>query len=329
MKTKMAEFRKDHEELLEKRRQRLVELLTTEEKQYEQEFFANLETPEQVREKMAKRLHELRSKREEMRKAEVDQRLEKRFKKSADELRMLDSKFVAASTKLDQEQQMIEKVKRRDDQMQEELLYAKLWEADAAQKERREIEEAEARKKQVAERMKMLNWQKETRDAERVAQARREREEKSMLKTQWKQEDLRAKALDEEKRKQMRDLNQELIEHNALENGLKGKIVTIEKEKDKAMISQIVEESRKLAELEQEMKLKRLAEAKETLRTIDNRAELQRQEEQMIERLAEEERKKQMALEDERFMREQNARITLLKDVYSDRAKAVETKRKL
>jgi DNA-binding helix-hairpin-helix protein with protein kinase domain len=103
--------------MLDMRRAKLVDLLTQEEKLYEKEFFANLETPEQVREKMAKRLQDLRSKREEARKAEVDRKMEARFKQSADELRKVDSQFLAANTKLDQEQQMLEKVKRREEEM--------------------------------------------------------------------------------------------------------------------------------------------------------------------------------------------------------------------
>ena len=43
---------------------RLAQLLEAEDKMYEQEFMANLETPEQVREKMAQRLFELKNKRE-------------------------------------------------------------------------------------------------------------------------------------------------------------------------------------------------------------------------------------------------------------------------
>ncbi len=52
---------------------------------YEEEFMANLETPEQVRYKMAERLNELKHKREEERVDEVNRRLEQRFK---------DSKFI-------------------------------------------------------------------------------------------------------------------------------------------------------------------------------------------------------------------------------------------
>jgi len=118
VKKKVEEFKKQHEQQLELRRQRLVELLTEEEKKYEQEFFANLETPEQVREKMAKRLHELRSKREQERKDEVDRKLDVRFKKAADDLRKLDAQFIATSTKLDQEQQMLEKVARKQAEME-------------------------------------------------------------------------------------------------------------------------------------------------------------------------------------------------------------------
>ena len=118
----MSELKQQHEEMLEQRRQKLVALLTEEEKQYEQEFFANQETPEQVREKMAKRLQELRTKREQKRKDEVQKRLDIRFEKSADELRKLDSQFQAVNTKLDQEQQMLEKVRRREEEMQGSFL---------------------------------------------------------------------------------------------------------------------------------------------------------------------------------------------------------------
>jgi Spy/CpxP family protein refolding chaperone len=55
---------------------RLAQLLDAEDRMYEQEFMANLETPEQVREKMAQRLQELKEKRESERQDEVQRRLE-------------------------------------------------------------------------------------------------------------------------------------------------------------------------------------------------------------------------------------------------------------
>jgi ElaB/YqjD/DUF883 family membrane-anchored ribosome-binding protein len=60
----------------------LKQLLDAEDQVYEQEFMANLETPEQVREKMAQRLEELKLRREQERQDEVNKRLEQRFKDS-------------------------------------------------------------------------------------------------------------------------------------------------------------------------------------------------------------------------------------------------------
>jgi len=49
---------------LEQRKMRLAELLAAEDRIYEKEFNENLETPEQVREKMFQRLQTLKGKRE-------------------------------------------------------------------------------------------------------------------------------------------------------------------------------------------------------------------------------------------------------------------------
>lgn len=340
VKKKVEEFKKQHEQQLELRRQRLVELLTEEEKKYEQEFFANLETPEQVREKMAKRLHELRSKREQERKDEVDRKLDVRFKKAADDLRKLDAQFIATSTKLDQEQQMLEKVARKQAEMEgiyitlysillEEVLYSQLWQTNLLQKQKRELEEVQERKRQIEERMKVLDWQKETREKQKQEGVRNTKKEKEMLKQQWKEEDQRAKAENEQKLQRMRELNLELIKHNELEKELKDKMAALEKERDKAMVNEIVEINKKQAEMENSLRDKRMTETKETLKVIGNKAEIQKQEEHLIEKLAEEERKRQMEREDEKWKKEQDAKVALLKDVYEDRAKAIEYKSKL
>jgi len=61
---------------LEARKARLAALLAAEDQMYEREFHDNLETPEQVREKMFERLQELKGLRENERKSEVDRRLD-------------------------------------------------------------------------------------------------------------------------------------------------------------------------------------------------------------------------------------------------------------
>lgn len=90
---------------------------------------ANLETPEQVREKMAERLWELKKQREQERKETVDRLNEKRFKESktkfklifaaADELRKEGSKFYTQHCQIEREQQLIEKRQKMEEEIRE------------------------------------------------------------------------------------------------------------------------------------------------------------------------------------------------------------------
>jgi hypothetical protein len=63
----MEDMRKRHESNLADRKQKLAALLAQEDQLYEQEFLASLETPEQVRAKMAERLSTLKESREQER----------------------------------------------------------------------------------------------------------------------------------------------------------------------------------------------------------------------------------------------------------------------
>lgn len=96
VRSRLADLKHRQESNLEERRHRyklpfkliyrLRALLEAEDKVYEEEFMANLETPEQVRQKMAERLNELKNKREDERVDEVNRRLEQRFKDSKDSI---------------------------------------------------------------------------------------------------------------------------------------------------------------------------------------------------------------------------------------------------
>jgi hypothetical protein len=65
-------------EALESRRERLAELFQLDDIQYQKELKDLEETPEQVRRKMAERLHQLQDKRREEQNHEVQHRLQKR-----------------------------------------------------------------------------------------------------------------------------------------------------------------------------------------------------------------------------------------------------------
>ncbi len=138
-------------------------MLQEEDQMYEYEFMANLETPEQVRDKMAQRCFELKMKREQERKEEVQRLLERRFKENTDELRKEGSKFQTQHCQLEREQQLREKQMKMEQEITEEQLYAQLWKLDEMKKQERERLEKIEKQKQIHETQNILDWQRDTR----------------------------------------------------------------------------------------------------------------------------------------------------------------------
>ena len=109
-------------------------MLEFEEELYRKEIIAKQETPEQVRKKMEARLIDLKTARENERKELVRKLQEKRFYESADELRKNDSEAFAIACYLEQENQMLDKLKRRDQERMEEEIYVKMNNYDIIKK---------------------------------------------------------------------------------------------------------------------------------------------------------------------------------------------------
>ena len=152
---------------LEERRARLAALLEAEDRMYEKEFNDNLETPEQVREKMFERLQELKGAREAERQKEVQQRLDMRFKTANDDLRKEDAQFYNFGTAIEREKQLIDKRRQHEQKMLEEQVYSQLWQLDMQKKIEREHQEQAEKRQKIADTMAVLEWQKQTRDLQR------------------------------------------------------------------------------------------------------------------------------------------------------------------
>lgn len=152
---------------LQSRKAKLAVLLQQEDQGYEKEFMDNLETPQQVRQKMAERLTFLKDKRETERCDQVNQALERKFKMETDELRKEETHFMIAGCQLEREKQLMDKKHRLQNQIVEEQVYAKLWMLDAEKKAQREFAEAQVQKKKVKDTVNILTWQTQ----ENVSQA--------------------------------------------------------------------------------------------------------------------------------------------------------------
>jgi len=122
---------------LDIRRKKLSDMLLAEEEEYRREMIINQETPEQVRLKMEAKLKTLKIQREMERQENVKILQEKRFVKSNDELRKNEFEARAVSCYIEQENQMLDKLKQREQLKKEEEVYMILNKFDNQKKSKK------------------------------------------------------------------------------------------------------------------------------------------------------------------------------------------------
>jgi hypothetical protein len=130
---KIEELKKNFERQTNDRREKLKSLYDQEEYMYTQELRGLRPTAEQIKQGMISKVSELKEKRETMRLQEVEEKLDRRFKEGADELRLVDSKIREMKTKHEQDIQMLEKQRKMEQEYVEEMIYAELWRRDVGQ----------------------------------------------------------------------------------------------------------------------------------------------------------------------------------------------------
>lgn len=108
---------------LDIRRKKLSDMLLAEEEEYKREMIINQETPEQVRLKMEAKLKTLKIQREMERQENLKILQERRFVKSNDELRKNEFEARAVSCYIEQENQMLDKLKQREQLKKEEEIF--------------------------------------------------------------------------------------------------------------------------------------------------------------------------------------------------------------
>lgn len=127
---RVEDLRRDFERQTDERRAKIKQLYELEEAQYAEEMQGLRKTPEQIKQGMIERVQELKQKREDARLKDVEEKLDRRFKEQADELRLVGSKIKEMKTKHEQDIQMLEKHKKLEEQYVEEMIYAELWRRD-------------------------------------------------------------------------------------------------------------------------------------------------------------------------------------------------------
>lgn len=164
----------------EERRNKLRELLASEENEYFTEMRLKEETIEEKKDRMKDKTRLLREKKEKERQDFVAEKLDQQFRECCEELRVelfcIHQKAVCEERKA--QIAFNEELKRQ--KLVEEQMFLKLWEEDRLAKEKREVEEARRQKELVENTRLGLNAQITSIQAQRQA-ARQLKEEEARL----------------------------------------------------------------------------------------------------------------------------------------------------
>ena len=221
------------EKFLDLRRKKLSERLNKEEAMYHQELINNQESPDDVRRIMEAKLKELREQRLNDRDENVQKLQEKRFYEATDELRKNDSEAFAVECYLEQENQMLDKLKKREKEKREEMFYVKLNEFDMEKKKEKELEEEKLKKNKLKNIYDYQQWQREQNEKAIKHNQEIDELEKKRLKEQWRRDDLKEQENEEQRKLINKQVYLDIEKFNKKEEEERKKVVEFEKKKIK------------------------------------------------------------------------------------------------
>ena len=314
---------------LNMRRNKLSNLLKKEYEQYHQELMNNMDTPEHQRQMMEEKLNKLKQMKEQERLKFVELQKEKIFYNDNEEVRKHDNEYNTIKTCFDQEDQMIDKMKRRYNNYLEEKAFDDINKIDYLKKVEIEKKEEQERIRKNKELNEYRDFQRkqEMENLERINELNKL--EKERLKKQWEideQNELKEKIY---KRELNKKVNEDIEYYNKIEKQKRDEKEKIEKEQDKKMISEIVKKERALDEIDRMEKLKKKDELLQNAKFLQYKMKLKKEEEEWMDKLADEERERQYQKEQNQWLKEQAARIELMKEVYKSRAEEIMRKKNL
>ena len=313
---------------LDLRRKKLSERLNKEESMYHQELINNQESPEDVRHKMELRLKELREKRLHDKSKSVQKLQEKRFYEATDELRKNDSEAFAMECYLEQENQMLDKLKKREKEKREEIFYVKLNEYDIQKKREKEREEEKLKKIKLKNIYEYQQWQRDQNEKFIKHNQEIDQLEKKKLKEQWTRDELKEKENEEQRRLMNQKVYLEIDKFNKKEEDQRKKAAEIEKRKDKELIESIVAREKALDLIDKKEKERKIKEFKQNKKYLEFIMSKKKEAEIWMDKIAQAEADREYKKEQE-WRQEDQKRIELLKDVYKGREQALIYQKKL
>ena len=317
------------EKFLDLRRKKLSERLNKEEAMYHQELINNQESPDDVRHKMELKLKELREKRLNERDASVQKLQEKRFYEATDELRKNDSEAFAIECYIEQENQMLDKLRKREKEKREEMFYVKLNEFEMEKKKEKEKEEEKLKKIKLRNIYDYQQWQREQNEKAIKHNNEINTFEKMRLKEQWNRDEQKEKESEEQRRLLNKQVYLEIDKFNKKEEEQRKKVAEFERKKDKELIESIVAREKALDLIDKKEKERKIKEFKQNKKYLEYIMNRKKEAEIWMDKIAQAEADREYKKEQEKWRQEDQKRIELLKDVYKGREEALIYQKKL
>ena len=322
-------FEIQQEKFLDLRRKKLSELLNGEEAKYHHELIDNQESPEDVRRRMEEELKLLKAQRLNDRDINVQKLQEKRFYDTTDELRKNDSEAFAVECYLEQENQMLDKLKRREKEKKEEMFYVKLNEFEIEKKKEKEKEEDKMKKNKIKNIYDYQQWQREQNEkALKHANDLKDLERKR-LKEQWRRDEEKEKENEEQRKLINKQVYVDIEKFNQKEEEERKKKIEFEKKKDKELIESILAREKALDLIDKKEKEKKIKEFEQNKKYLQYVMNQKKEAEIWMDKIAQEEADRAYKKEQEEWMKEDAKRIALLKDVYKGREEALRYQKEL
>lgn len=159
--------------LLNERRARLKQFLSSEQKAYEQEILNSTVSPLERAAQLREQAKQIRAQKETENNLFVAEKMDQKWRLECDELRTYHSKHLQSTMGKEHMRQVGEKIDREKERLEEEAIFADMWYQDIAAKNAREDQKVQATKERnlkvsavLKEQMQVLEAQKQ--EAKRI-----------------------------------------------------------------------------------------------------------------------------------------------------------------
>jgi len=279
--------------------------------------------------KMAIRAYELKKRREDERKAVVQEKLYQQWRAGIDDLRTLDSNIVQLKVIADRDLQLDEKHALKAEEKAHDEFYDRLWQEGYQAKMEREAREKALKLERHEQQKKTLAVQLNIKSAQAADEKAQEEEEVAEMKKLWKAQEEEEKDAIVRERNLAKEERKKADEYMQIQQRQRADEERLEKEFDKQFINGVLSRERKLSEQEEAERHKAKKKAVEFTEALKIEMARKAESEENLIRLQHEESERQWAKRYQQWEKEELARRGLMEEVYNDRAEQVRLKQNM